>query len=115
MNRINNNVSFNGYITVRTWDRLNDVYKKYPTTEFQDKLIKKSINNIVKDGDIKKLSQKEITFINKLIEKITGHKIRNIKNIKKLQNNGNYATYKDENFRLLDGVFVDMRWENNKF
>ena len=72
-----NSVSFQGNITVTTWNKAVSSIKQYPTTQAQDKLMKDVAKDIGKQGEMLPLSKKNANFLYQLIEKITGRSIFN--------------------------------------
>ncbi len=103
-----NNVSFQGNITVTTWNRAKSTFKEYPTSAAQDKLIKKVVRDMGEPGVLLPLSKRNSNFLFKLIEKIINKPVKNINNEKVLYNGGDNIVFSDKNPALFDGVRVEI-------
>ena len=103
-----NNVSFQGNITVTTWNKAVSSIKQYPTTEAQDKLIKNIVKDIGTKDEMLPLSKKNANFLYQLIEKFICKKIPNNQNEKVFFKNGDKVIFSDKNPALFDGTRVEV-------
>ena len=62
-------ISFQGNITVTTWNKAECISHEYPTTKAQDKLLKHIVKDMCKKEEVVSLSKKNANFLFKLIEK----------------------------------------------
>ena len=106
-----NSVSFQGNITVTTWNKAVSSIKQYPTTQAQDKLMKDVAKDIGKQGEMLPLSKKNANFLYQLIEKITGRSIFNSQTEKTFFNNGDQIIFSDKNPALFDGTRVEVKFD----
>jgi hypothetical protein len=106
-----NSVSFQGNITVTTWNKAVSSIKQYPTTQAQDKLMKDVAKDIGKQGEMLPLSKKNANFLYQLIEKITGRSIFNSQTEKTFFNNGDQIIFSDKNPALFDGTRVEIKFD----
>lgn len=102
------NVSFQGNITVTTWEKTKSVFKEYPTTAAQDKLLKKVVRDMGEPGVVKPLLKKDANFLYKLFEDFINKPIKNINNEKVLYDGGDNIVFSDKNPVLFDGVRVEV-------
>lgn len=104
-----NNVSFQGNITVTTWNKAVSSLKQYPTTAAQDRLIKKIAKDIgTKKGEVYPITKRHANFLYKLLEKFTGKEIPSANTEKVFYNNGDQIIFSDKNPALFDGVRVEV-------
>ncbi len=106
-----NSVSFQGNITVTTWNNAVSAIKQYPTTPAQDKLMKNVIKDLGKKGEIIPLTKKDANFLYLLIEKFVGKKIFNSQTEKTFFNNGDQIIFSDKNPALFDGARVELKFD----
>lgn len=111
MNNSVSPVSFQGNIVVTTWKRGEYVYKNFPTTEAQDRLIQTVARDMAAPEEVVTLSKRNAKFFHSLLEYITGAKIKNVKNEKALFHNGkDQVEFADHNARLVGGVKVELNY-----
>lgn len=101
-------ISFQGNITVTTWNKTKGIIHEYPTTKAQDKLLKHIVKDIGKKEEVTTLSKKNVNFLFKLIEKFIGKPIKNINNEKIIYNGSDNIVLSDRNPVLFDGVRVEV-------
>lgn len=101
-------ISFQGNITVTTWNKTKGIIHEYPTTKAQDKLLKHIVKDIGKKEEVTPLSKKNVNFLFKLIEKFIGKPIKNINNEKIIYNGSDNIVLSDRNPVLFDGVRVEI-------
>jgi hypothetical protein len=101
------NVSFQGHITVITWNKTVSSFKKYPTTKVQDKLIKRLAKNLGEKDVVHTVNKRQANFLYKLIERFTGRKITKANNDKVFYHNSDQIVFSDKNPVLYDGVRVE--------
>lgn len=106
-----NSVSFQGNITVTTWNKAISSIKQYPTTQAQDKLIKDIAKDLGKKGEVISLPKRNANFLYELIEKFTGRKIFNSQTEKTFFNNGDEIIFSDKNPVLFDGARVEVKFD----
>lgn len=103
-----NSITFQGNMTITTWNKAISTSKKYQTSEALDRKIKSIARNIGKKGEINSLNKKQANFIKKLIERYIKKEIPNGNTEKLFYNNGNQIIYSDKNPALFDGLRVEM-------
>ena len=60
-------ISFQGNITVTTWNKAECISHEYPTTKAQDKLLKRVVRDMGKKEEVVSLSKKNANFLFKRI------------------------------------------------
>ena len=105
-----NNISFQGNITITTWNKAISSFKDYSTTKAQDKLIKKVAEDMGKKGEVLPISKRQANFFYQLVEKFTGKKIPKVNTEKVFYNNGDQIIFSDKNPALFDGVRVEVKF-----
>lgn len=103
-----NSISFQGSMTITTWNKAISSSKKYPTSEAQDKKIKSIAKSIGKKGEVNSLNKKQANFIHQLIERFIKKEIPNNNTEKLFYNDGNQIVFSDKNPALFDGMRVEM-------
>ena len=103
-----NNVSFQGNITVTTWNNAVSSFKQYPTTLAQDKLIKHVVKDLGEKGEMHPLSKKNASFLYQLIEKFIGKEIPNNQTEKVFFRDGDKIVFSDKNPALFNGTRVEV-------
>lgn len=101
-------ISFQGNITVTTWNKAECISHEYPTTKAQDKLLKHIVKDMCKKEEVITLSKKNANFLFKLIEKFIGKPVKNINNEKIIYNGGDNIVLSDRNPVLFNGVRVEV-------
>ena len=101
-------ISFQGNITVTTWNKAECIIHEYPTTKAQDKLLKHIVKDMGKKEEVTKLSKKNANFLFKLIEKFIGKPVKNINNEKIIYNGSDNIVLSDRNPVLFNGVRVEV-------
>lgn len=105
-----NNVSFQGNITVTTWNKALSTVKEYHTTEAQDRLIKHVSKELAPKGEVYPINKRQANFLYELIEKFIGKEIPKINNEKVFYNNGDIIVFSDKNPALFDGTRVEINF-----
>ena len=103
-----NSVSFQGNISVTTWNNAVSSVKKYSTSEAQDRLIKHVVKDLGEKGEMHPLSKKNSDFLYQLIEKFIGKKIPNNQTEKIFFMDGDKVIFSDKNPALFDGTRVEV-------
>ena len=103
-----NNVSFQGNLTITTWNKAVSSFKSYPTTEAQDRLIKQIAKDLGPKGEVHSLSKRHANFLYRLAERFTGREIPKINNEKVFYNNGDQIIFSDKNPALFDGTRIEI-------
>lgn len=105
-----NSVSFQGNMTITTWNKAVSSFKNYSTTQAQDKLIKSIAQDMGKKGEVLPISKKQANFFYQLVEKFTGREIPKLKTEKVFYNNGDQIIFSDKNPALFDGVRIEVKF-----
>lgn len=103
-----NSVSFQGNITVTTWNKAVSTVKRYNTKPEEDKFIKDIAKNLGEKGEVNSLSKKDANFIYQLVERFTGKEIPKVNNEKVFYNDGKQIVFSDKNPALFDGVRIEV-------
>ncbi len=103
-----NNVSFQGNLTVTTWNKTISSFKHYPTTKAQDELIKHIARDMGEEGIVHPVSKRQANFLYQLIERFTGREIPKVNTEKVFFNNGDQVVFSDKNPALFDGVRIEV-------
>jgi hypothetical protein len=101
-------VSFQGNITVTTWNKTISSFKSYPTTAAQDKLIKDIAKDMGEKGVVHPVNKRQAHFLYQLIEKFTGREIPKVNTEKVFYNNGDQIIFADKNPALFDGARIEV-------
>ena len=64
-----NSVSFQGNLTVTTWNKTISSFKNYPTTEAQDRLVKHIVKDMGEQGIVHPINKRQANFLYQLIER----------------------------------------------
>lgn len=107
-------ISFQGNITVTTWNNTKGIIHEYTTTNAQDKLLKRVVRDMGKKEEVVSLSKKNANFLFKLIEKFIGKPVKNINNEKIIYNGSDNIVLSDRNPALFDGVRVEVDLDKSK-
>ena len=92
-----NSVSFQGNLTVTTWNKTISSFKNYPTTEAQDRLVKHIVKDMGEQGIVHPINKRQANFLYQLIEKFTGKEIPKLNTEKVFYNNGDQVIFSDKN------------------
>lgn len=103
-------VSFQGNITVTTWNKTISSFKNYHTTEAQDRLIKSIAKDMGEKGEIYSVNKRQANFLYRLIEKFTGREIPKVNTEKVFYNNGDQIVFSDKNPALFDGARIEVNF-----
>lgn len=103
-----NNVSFQGNLTVTTWNKTISSFKSYPTTKAQDEFIKHIAKDMGEQGIVHPVSKRQANFLYQLIERFTGREVHKVNTEKVFYNNGDQIVFSDKNPALFDGVRVEV-------
>ena len=105
-----NSVSFQGNLTITTWNKTVSSFKNYPTTEAQDKLIKSIAKDMGEPGIVHPVSKRQANFLYRLIERFTGKEIPKVNTEKVFFNNGDQIVFSDKNPALFDGARIEVNF-----
>ncbi len=105
-----NGVSFQGNLTVTTWNKTISSLKNYPTSEAQDKLIKHIVKDMGEQGIVHPINKRQANFIYQLIENFTGKEIPKVNTEKVFYNNGDQVIFSDKNPALFDGTRIEYNF-----
>ncbi len=101
-------VSFQGNITVTTWNKTVSTFKEYPTTKAQDKLIRDIAKDMGEEGIVHPVNKRQANFLYKLIERFTGREVPKVNTEKVFYNNGDQIIFSDKNPALFDGTRIEV-------
>lgn len=104
-----NNISFQGNITVTSWEKAKSVSSSFTSSKVQDKLLNDIAKSFGQKGDVIPLSKQNSQILLKIFEKIIGKPInKNVNNEKFIYNNGDMIIFSDKNPALYDGVRIEV-------
>jgi len=103
-----NNISFQGNVTVTTWNKSVASMKEYYTTPGQDRLIKSIANDLGKEGSIVPVKEKSMDFIRNLLERFTGNKVQFLDKQKVFYNGGDNLILTDLRPAKYNGTRVEV-------
>ena len=66
-----NSVSFQGNLTVTTWNKTISSFKNYSTTEAQDKLVRHIVKDMGEQGIVHPINKRQANFLYQIKEKFT--------------------------------------------